>query len=213
MSAESAPPDLAHYYPGWIWDDGSVGRMKSLLLYFHGFALLLPGHHFETTVAREEQLAGPLHAAGLLHNLEPDTWLDVESAHVVQEYAQRARHYARNEQAPRAPQTGPQVLGGDGGSISNHHFGPVEVRAARVDELLQTGAVTRRRPDPLRRARRAWGRPLASLALAGAGAAWTLHQADPVGALLALSGAAASLTPPARERTPFTYLLEARRLG
>lgn len=65
----------------------------------------------------------------------------------------------------------------------------------------------------LRRARRAWGRPLASLALAGAGAAWTLHQADPVGALVAISGAAAGFARPAKQPTPFTYLLEARRLG
>ncbi|CAN3979913.1 hypothetical protein [Kitasatospora purpeofusca] len=39
MSTEGAPLELAHYYPGWIWDDASVGRMKSLLLYFDGFAL------------------------------------------------------------------------------------------------------------------------------------------------------------------------------
>ncbi|MFD3469933.1 hypothetical protein ACFWWM_26910 [Streptomyces sp. NPDC058682] len=65
----------------------------------------------------------------------------------------------------------------------------------------------------LRRARRAWGRPLATLAIAGAGAAWTLHQADPVDALIALSGAAAGFTPTDSGRTAFTYLLGARRLG
>ncbi|KOV13100.1 hypothetical protein ADK60_30785 [Streptomyces sp. XY431] len=329
MSTEGAPLELAHYYPGWIWDDASVGRMKSLLLYFDGFALLLPEHHFETTVAREARLAGPLYAAGLLHNLEPDSWLDADSALLVQEAAQETRQNAVHEppHSVRSPRAGEF-----GGSITGGHFGPVEVRAPRIDELLQTGAVTRRRPDlgpdmvemppeargaalmalalvaqrrvldrrlhlvgdlpasdgaaaftlhrdledvgvdlssvpldeildfrrehgddyktyarelrafvrelegtshpaererllldrsesladrasALRRARRGWGRPLASLALAGAGAAWTLHQADPVGALVAISGAAAGFARPAKQPTPFTYLLEARRLG
>ncbi|MFD7411807.1 hypothetical protein [Kitasatospora purpeofusca] len=220
---------------------------------------------------------------------------------------------------------------GYGSALTTHHFGPAGVRASRVYDLLQTGAVTRRRPDigpdmvemppaarsaalmalavvaqrrvldhrlhlvgdlpeanhatafavhrdledvgidlspvpldeildfkdrygddykryarelrvfvralegtdhpaarkqllndrkesladqaaALRRARRAWGRPLASLALAGMGAAWTLHQPDLVGALINLSRAASGFTAPPRQHTPFTYLLEARRL-
>ncbi|MFB8238301.1 hypothetical protein ACFC58_17285 [Kitasatospora purpeofusca] len=329
MSTEGAPPELAHYYPGWIWDDASVGRMKSLLLYFDGFALLLPERHFGTTVAREERLAGPLHAAGLLHNLEPDTWLDGQSSRLVLEYAQRARRGEADEFLSRAALNHRHDYGS---SLTSHHFGPRSERAARIHELLQTGAVTRRRPDlgpdmvemppdargaalmalalvaqrrvldrrlhlvgdlpasdgptalavhrdledvgvdlspvpldeildfrnrygddyktyarelrefvralditdhpadrqrllsdrsesladqatALRRARRAWGRPLASLALAGAGAAWTLHQPDLVGALLGLSQAASGFTTPPKQHTPFTYLLEARRLG
>ncbi|WP_043472137.1 hypothetical protein [Kitasatospora sp. MBT66] len=326
MSTEGAPLELAHYYPGWIWDDAAVGRMKSLLLYFDGFALLLPEHHFGTTVAREARLAGPLHDKGLLHNLEPDTWLDADSAMLVQEAAQNTRRSTVQEPLNAAR------TGDFSGSITADHFGPVEIRAPRIDELLQSGAVTRLRPDlgpdmvemaptareaalmalalvaqqriadsrlhlvgdlaeanhatafavhrdledvgidlspvpldeildfkkrygddykryarelrvfvralegidhpadrkqllndrkesladqaaELRRTRRAWGRPLASLALAGAGAAWTLHQPDLVGALLGLSQAASGFTTPPKQHTPFTYLLEARRLG
>ncbi|MEK2489060.1 hypothetical protein WN990_05815 [Kitasatospora purpeofusca] len=333
MSTEGAPLELAHYYPGWIWDDASVGRMKSLLLYFDGFALLLPEHHFGTTIAREERLAGPLHAAGLLHNLEPDSWLDADNAHRIRESADRSL-----PPSLLLPQDDPDMRAemlhelGASALLTDPHCGSEHLRVTLVDAMLETGAVIRRRPDlgpdmiemppqahaaaltalgfaaqqritqhrlhlvgdlpdpgsattytlhrdlanigvdlspvpldeildyrrehgvhyrayarelrtfvreleevggpadrerllrdrsesladqaaALRRARRAWGRPLASLALAGAGAAWTLHQADPVGAVVALSGAAAGFARPAKERTPFTYLLEARRLG
>ncbi|MFD0449382.1 hypothetical protein ACFQ10_54685 [Streptomyces indonesiensis] len=65
----------------------------------------------------------------------------------------------------------------------------------------------------LRRARRAWGRPVTALAFAGAGAAWTLHQADVWGAVFAALGAAAGFSRPARPESPFSYLLETQRIS
>jgi hypothetical protein len=65
----------------------------------------------------------------------------------------------------------------------------------------------------LRRARREWGRPMTALAFAGAGAAWTLHQADIWGAIFAALGAAAGFSRPARPESPFTYLFETQRLS
>ncbi|MFF7592238.1 hypothetical protein ACFZCK_32670 [Kitasatospora purpeofusca] len=332
MSTEGAPLELAHYYPGWIWDDASVGRMKSLLLYFDGFALLLPEHHFDTTVAREARLAGPLHAAGLLHNLEPDTWLDAENARRIRESADRSL-----PPSLVLPEDDPEMRAeilyelGVPAYLADPHCGPEDRRAALVDAMLETGAVIRRRPDlgpdmiemppqahsavlaalglaaqqhitdhrlhlvgdlpdsggtttyalhrdlanvgvdlspvpldeildyrrehgihyrayarelrafvhelegvgapadrerllrdrsesladqaaTLRQARRAWGRPLVSLALGGAGAVWTLRQSDLIGTLLAFSQVASGFAAPAKRNTAFTYLLEARRL-
>lgn len=65
----------------------------------------------------------------------------------------------------------------------------------------------------VRGARRAWGRPVVSLVLAGAGAAWTLHQADPTGAVLGALSALAGYSAPERADTAFTYLFEARNMG
>ncbi|MCG6498799.1 hypothetical protein [Kitasatospora sp. A2-31] len=335
MSTEGKPLELAHYCSGWIWDSALAGRMKSLLLYFDGFALLLPDNHFREVVAREDRLAGQLRAAGLLHNREPQAWLDADGARLIQESVDRSlisglAASAEGSRQYRVP-------------LTDHHIGPEDLRAALLAEMGEKGAAVRRRPDlgpdmiemsqdtsaavlmalglaaqrrisdhrlhlvgdlpgsggrttaataeqvgptsfvlhrdlvdtgvdlsrvpldeiidyrrehgsayrayardlrrfvgelegvehpadrerlvrdrseaigdqaaALRRARRAWGRPLVSLALAGAGAAWTLHQADPVGALVALSGAAAGFTPPAKAPSCFTYLLEARRLA
>ncbi|WP_395293056.1 hypothetical protein ACF9IK_05230 [Kitasatospora hibisci] len=345
MGTETPSLDLAHYYPGWIWDDTSVHRMKSLLLYFDGFALLLPEEHFQAVVARETQLAGPLRAAGLLHNLAPGTWLDAETARAVRQVAERTR---RSGAGP-ASASGLDITAGHftgGLTITGGHVAGHAENADRiVDRMLCTGSVSRRRPDlgadmvempprvraavllalglsaqrrvpghrlhlvgdlpgpvdtaavtpadgsgrggiapltlhrdlvdagvdlsqvpldeildfrrehggtyrayardlrrfvveldtvdhpaererllrdrsesiadqatALRRARRAWGRPVASLAIAGDGAAWTLHQADPAGAVIALLGAASGFTPPGRDGGPFTYLFEARRL-
>ncbi len=148
MSTEGAPLELAHYYPGWIWDDASVGRMKSLLLYFDGFALLLPEHHFGPTIAREERLAGPLHAAGLLHNLEPDTWLDAENAHRIRESADRSL-----PPSLVLPEDDPDLRAellyelGISSPLTTPHFGPQHLRPFLVDAMLETGAVIRHRPD------------------------------------------------------------------
>ncbi|MET8682334.1 hypothetical protein ABZW18_33425 [Streptomyces sp. NPDC004647] len=350
MSHEGARPELAHFYPGWIWDDQSVGQMKSLLLFFDGFALLLPEEHFNSVVTREVQLAEPLKQAGLLHNLEPRDWLDrATAAHI-----RRVAEYV-------LPDT--SAAGGrypNLGAISMGHLafstlvggGSAEDADRVVERLLRSGAVTRRRPDlgadmvempghvraavlmtlalaaqakvsdqrihlvgkyqqsayasavehvmprgvrkalpkarragevlhrdildvgidlsrvpldevldykrehgaeyrkyaqdlrrfvgeleaaephdrqrrideraemladhasALRRARRAWGRPVAAVVLAGAGAAWTLHQAnDALGAIISLVGATVGAAPPNRPESPFTYLFGVKKVA
>ncbi|WP_432198416.1 hypothetical protein [Streptomyces sp. bgisy027] len=343
MTIQGVPPELAHYYPGWIWDAQSVGELKSLLLFFDGFALLLPEEHFQAAVTHEAELAQPLQEAGLLHNFEPRTWLDADTAQIIRRAAIRSR---------------PE--GSSSGSITSRHFsGPVSISMGHmaadpptadriVDEMLRSGTIIRRRPDlgpdmvdmpmraraavlltlglaaqtkvashrihlvgdlsqatreqsdplpqvgqalsraerigrllhedvlnvgvdlsaapldeildyrrehgeayrtyarglrefvgdleaaepidrprmlhersesiadhaaKIRRARRAWGRPVTALALAGAGAAWTLHQADIWGAVLGALGAAAGFAPPPTPQSPFTYLFETRRIS
>lgn len=331
MTAQGAPPELAHYYPGWIWDDQSVGHMKSLLLFFDGFALLLPRQHFSTTVAQEAELAQPLRQAGLLHNFEPADWLDEDIARTVRAAASRGSSAEGAEAITIGHLAGSMSIGSD-------HFASRTDNVQRViEEMLRAGSVLRRRPDlgpdmvdmpararaavllkvglaaqaklsshrlhlvgdltrasrtqggkaersgqllhqdmldvgvdlsqvpldeildyrnehgptykayarglrdfvrdletadpadrqrmlqdrsesiadhaaQLRRARLAWGRPLTALACAGAGVAWTLHQADGWGAFIAALGAAAGFARPPRPESPFTYLFETRRL-
>ncbi|MFJ5779488.1 hypothetical protein [Streptomyces sp. NPDC093094] len=356
MSHEGAAQQLAHFYPGWIWGDQSAGRMKSLLLFFDGFALLLPEEHFDSVVAREVQLAAPLRQVGLLRNLPPGDWLDRDTA----AHIRRVAEYVLPRDAPvagrRSFDGGSLTLGHmTGGAISAGHVaggGHAEDPDRIVERLLRSGAVTRRRPDlgadmvempghvraavlmtlalaaqakiedhrihlvgeyarpgrasvvegimprrvrdmlpksrrageilhrdildvgvdltrvpldevldyrrehgaeyrkyaqdlrrfvadleaaephdrqrmideradmiadhasDLRRTRRAWGRPVAALVLAGAGAAWTLHQADDaLGAIISLAGAMVGAAPPTRPETPFTYLVGAKKLA
>ncbi|WP_406126984.1 hypothetical protein [Streptomyces sp. NBC_00989] len=333
MTTPGEPFELAHYYPGWIWHPTAVERMKSLLLFFDGYVLLLPQQHFDTTVAREEDLAVPLHQAGLLHNLDPKIWLDRDTARTIREVAIRASqsrypssgntitdfHFiSRMENASRIvrqmlrsgsvtvrrPDLGPDMVEMPAHArsavllalglaacegVSNHRIhlvgslGQVEAQSPefrhRDNPLLARAKATGRlvhndlvdvgidmsgipldevlafrrehgkgyrqyarglrqfvaaleRADTaeqqrllldrteeiadaasdLRRARRAWGRPVVSLALAGAGAVWTLHQADLIGAVFGALGAAAGFTSPERRQSAFTYLFEARRM-
>ncbi|MBZ6142477.1 hypothetical protein [Streptomyces olivaceus] len=346
MTIQGVPPELAHYYPGWIWDAQSVGALKSLLLFFDGFALLLPEDHFQAAVTHEAELAQPLQEAGLLHNFEPTTWLDADTAQIIRRAAILSR--------PEGSSPGSITSGhfSRSMSISTMHMASVAAdfpTADRiVDEMLRLGTIIRRRPDlgpdmvdmpmraraavlltlslaaqtkvashrirlvgdlsqaareqsdplpqagqalsraervgqilhqdilkvgvdlseapldeildyrrehgeayrsyaqglrefvgdleaaepidrprmlhersesiadhaaKIRRARRAWGRPVTALAFAGAGAAWTLHQADIWGAVLGALGAAAGFAPPPKPQSPFTYLFETRRIS
>ncbi|MFF0110689.1 hypothetical protein [Streptomyces hirsutus] len=308
-----------------------MGQMKSLLLYFDGFALLLPDNHFCVTVAQEAELAQPLQQAGLLHNFAPRTWLDTDTARTIQQAAVRSRRAG----GPASISIGHMT----GAAISSGHLAAELISAHRVvEQMLRSGTVIRRRPDlgpdmvdmpervraavlltvglaaqakvsdhrihlvgdlsqatrarsgkaertgqilhqdildvgmdlsqvplneildyrrehgasykayaqdlrrfvrdleaaepidhqrmlhersesiadhasQLRRARRAWGRPVTALAFAGAGAAWTLHQADIWGAVFAALGAAAGFSRPARPESPFTYLLETQKIS
>lgn len=343
MTIQGVPPELAHYYPGWIWDARSVGELKSLLLFFDGFALLLPEDHFHAAVTHEAELAQPLQEAGLLHNFEPRTWLDADTAQIIRRAAIRSRraegspafitighlwgpmaistgHMAADPPSTdrivnqmlrsgtiirRRPDLGPDMvdmperaraavlltlglaaqakvashrihLVGDLSQATREQSDPlprvgqalskaerigrllhqdilnvgVDLSEAPLDEILdyrrEHGAAYRAYAEDLRRfvgilqaaepidrprmlhersesiadhaskirrARRAWGRPVTALAFAGAGAAWTLHQADIWGAVFGALGAAAGFARPPKPQSPFTYLFETRRIS
>jgi hypothetical protein len=70
----------AYFYSAWIWPEQSVDWMKSLLLFFDGFALSLPDEIAMHLIDRDPVLAGPLHEMGLMKNFQPDDWLDTISA-------------------------------------------------------------------------------------------------------------------------------------
>ncbi|MEU5771502.1 hypothetical protein ABZ782_36950 [Streptomyces asoensis] len=142
MTIQGVPPDLAYFYPGWIWDAQSVGELKNLLLFFDGFALLLPEDHFQAAVNHEAELAHPLQEAGLLHNFEPRTWLDANTAQIIRRAAMRSR--------PAGLSPGSTTIGHLSGSSSismGHMAADRPATDHIVDEMLRMGTIIRRRPD------------------------------------------------------------------
>lgn len=78
----------------------------------------------------------------------------------------------------------------------------------RTEELLDQSARLRGI------SRNAFGLRMAALAFSLAGATWTVHDGDPIGALLAASSAIAQAIPvPGQQVTAYSYLIEARRLN
>ena len=68
------PPNLAFYYPGWIWRDADA--LKNLLLFFDGIALLVPAYMRERVDQVDELFTARLSETGLLKILEPEELVD-----------------------------------------------------------------------------------------------------------------------------------------
>jgi hypothetical protein len=79
--AGSAPatsqPEIAYYYPGPLWRSGDW--VKTLLLFFDGVALLVPQYMRDKPFRNDPVMAEPLQDRGLLHILEPETFIDQAS--------------------------------------------------------------------------------------------------------------------------------------
>ena len=71
---DTKAPNVAFYYPGWIWHD--VGSLKNLLLFFDGIALLVPDYMQDRVERFDHELTIPLLDAGLLHRLKPEELID-----------------------------------------------------------------------------------------------------------------------------------------
>jgi hypothetical protein len=71
-------PEIAFYYPGPMWRFGE--RIKTLLLFFDGVALLVPAYMRKRPEEIEPYLATPLRKAGLLKILEPESLIDKSAA-------------------------------------------------------------------------------------------------------------------------------------
>jgi hypothetical protein len=71
-------PEIAFYYPGPMWRFGE--RIKTLLLFFDGVALLVPAYMQSRPEEIEPYLATPLREAGLLKILEPESLVDKSAA-------------------------------------------------------------------------------------------------------------------------------------
>lgn len=71
--------DTAYFYPAPYWTPRETGWIKSLLLFFDDVATLLPDYMYGRHMAADPVLAGPLEERGLLHILEPNSWLDQET--------------------------------------------------------------------------------------------------------------------------------------
>ena len=72
--SDTKAPDVAFYYPGWIWHD--VDSLKNLLLFFDGIALLVPAYMRDEVDQVDPELTIPLLDAGFLHILEPEELVD-----------------------------------------------------------------------------------------------------------------------------------------
>jgi hypothetical protein len=66
--------EFAFYYPGPMW--ASARRMKNMLLFFDGIALLVPSYIAQKPGTLEPELVLPLEEKGLLKQIEPETAVD-----------------------------------------------------------------------------------------------------------------------------------------
>jgi hypothetical protein len=78
LKLAKALPEIAFYYPGPMWRFGE--RIKTLLLFFDGVALLVPAYMRKRPEEIEPYLATPLRKAGLLKILEPESLVDKSAA-------------------------------------------------------------------------------------------------------------------------------------
>lgn len=76
-SPATAQPEIAYYYPGPLWRSGDW--VKTLLLFFDGVALLVPEYMRDKPFRNDPVMAEPLQDRGLLHILEPETFIDQAS--------------------------------------------------------------------------------------------------------------------------------------
>lgn len=75
----SAIPEVGYIYPAPYWSGGQHDWVKSLLLFFDQVAILLPDYMYGYHHRADPTLVGPLEERGLLHILEPRTWIDREA--------------------------------------------------------------------------------------------------------------------------------------
>lgn len=76
-------PELAFYYPNPIW--ARPERIKNLLLFFEGVALLVPGYIRDKPFQVDTDLAPQLRDRGLLHIMEPETFITPKAAQALGE--------------------------------------------------------------------------------------------------------------------------------
>lgn len=80
MGSDRPVPETAYYYPEPYWLAQEGGWIKSLLLFFDEVAILLPSYMKGRNVVADPTLAGPLEERGLLRVLQPEAFVDGETA-------------------------------------------------------------------------------------------------------------------------------------
>jgi hypothetical protein len=78
---EASEPDVAFYYPGWMWQD--PGWVKSLALFFDEIGLLVPDYMRDRPHSVDPAVAAGLEEAGLLRILSPETLVDKEATEAL----------------------------------------------------------------------------------------------------------------------------------
>src|SRR5262245_31338932 len=74
-------PKLAFYYPGWMWRMGNWA--KNLILFFDGVALLVPEYMVDRPEFVDPVMVEGLRTHGLLHILQPESFIDRETTRVL----------------------------------------------------------------------------------------------------------------------------------
>jgi hypothetical protein len=80
MTEASIPNETAYYYPEPYWLAREGSWIKSLLLFFDEIAILLPDYMRGREVIADPTLAGPLKERQLLRVLEPEWFVDQDTA-------------------------------------------------------------------------------------------------------------------------------------
>ena len=78
-------PDVAYYYPAPYWGWRESTWVKSLLLFFDQIAILLPRYMHGLHVDADPATVMPLEERGLLQVLEPNDWIDQDTAECLAE--------------------------------------------------------------------------------------------------------------------------------
>ena len=81
----SAEPEIAYYYPSPYWMGHDNSWVKSLLLFFDQIAILLPRYMYGRHAAADPATVLPLEESGVLRVLDPDDWIDQETAESLAE--------------------------------------------------------------------------------------------------------------------------------
>jgi hypothetical protein len=81
--SQEGTEQLAYYYPQPYWQIGEADWMKSLLLFFDRVAILLPRYMRGREVLADPIVAGPLSERGLLEVLEPESFVNLETAEAL----------------------------------------------------------------------------------------------------------------------------------
>jgi hypothetical protein len=133
MGSDGPVPETAYYYPEPYWLAREGGWIKSLLLVFDEVAILLPSYMQGRNVVADPTLAGPLEERGLLRILQPEVFVDGETATELTAVVEALIHEGAFEELSKA---------GDFAelSMSRMGFGVLEPVARRVlDELSARG--------------------------------------------------------------------------
>lgn len=80
VEGNSAPSEIAYYYPEPYWQADEGSWVKSLLLFFDEIAILLPEYMRGRHIIADPTLAGPIEDLGLLRVIEPETFVDEATA-------------------------------------------------------------------------------------------------------------------------------------
>ncbi len=141
-NSETNPsPEFVFYYPGHRWADASW--VKSLLLFFDGIALLVPGHKLQEPASVDPEISNPLLEKGLLRVLPAEQMVDAAAtqrlADAVGEVIESGRLDALAHDGTAFHELSYSRIGGYGDArIADEILGKLEQRGLALPRANQT---------------------------------------------------------------------------